>query len=180
MMDSCLNPDLVYQRRDQNLLTWSDSAIYIFTPQNGQVLLWTEVKGEDVLSDLQWQPSKWTYSWPTLINFTFILNRFIENQRIFDISVISSCFRFNTFALIVLFCRLVWCRSPPRWAVLSPWQWTSVPPLLVVCGALRWASAAAGVLDSSCRRLLHVPARHHHQQGKKAADLLFVHSHALF
>ncbi|TNN87025.1 Hermansky-Pudlak syndrome 5 protein [Liparis tanakae] len=30
--------------RDQNLLTWTDSAVYIFTPQNGQVLLWTEVK----------------------------------------------------------------------------------------------------------------------------------------
>lgn len=30
---------------DQNLLTWTDSAIYIFTPQNGQVLLWTEIKG---------------------------------------------------------------------------------------------------------------------------------------
>ncbi|KAM8891745.1 BLOC-2 complex member HPS5 isoform 2-T2 [Spinachia spinachia] len=29
---------------DQNLLTWTHSAIYIFTPQNGQVLLWTEVK----------------------------------------------------------------------------------------------------------------------------------------
>lgn len=29
---------------DQSLLTWTDSAIYIFTPQNGQVLLWTEVK----------------------------------------------------------------------------------------------------------------------------------------
>ncbi|KAM6937644.1 BLOC-2 complex member HPS5 [Xenentodon cancila] len=29
---------------DQNLLTWTDSGIYIFTPQNGQVLLWTEVK----------------------------------------------------------------------------------------------------------------------------------------
>ncbi|CAL9696958.1 unnamed protein product [Knipowitschia caucasica] len=29
---------------DQNLLTWTDSAIFIFTPQNGQVLLWTEVK----------------------------------------------------------------------------------------------------------------------------------------
>uniref|UniRef100_A0A8C7Y874 Hermansky-Pudlak syndrome 5 protein homolog n=1 Tax=Oryzias sinensis TaxID=183150 RepID=A0A8C7Y874_9TELE len=29
---------------DQNLLTWTDSAIYVFTPQNGQVLLWTEVK----------------------------------------------------------------------------------------------------------------------------------------
>ncbi|KAK7892111.1 hypothetical protein WMY93_024074 [Mugilogobius chulae] len=28
---------------DQNLLTWTDSAIFIFTPQNGQVLLWTEV-----------------------------------------------------------------------------------------------------------------------------------------
>ena len=31
---------------DQNLLTWTDSAIYIFTPQSGQVLLWTEVKGQ--------------------------------------------------------------------------------------------------------------------------------------
>uniref|UniRef100_A0A8B9RAT0 Hermansky-Pudlak syndrome 5 protein homolog n=1 Tax=Astyanax mexicanus TaxID=7994 RepID=A0A8B9RAT0_ASTMX len=30
---------------DQNLLTWTDSAIYIFTPQSGQVLLWTEIKG---------------------------------------------------------------------------------------------------------------------------------------
>ncbi|XP_013869075.1 BLOC-2 complex member HPS5 isoform X2 [Austrofundulus limnaeus] len=29
---------------DQNLLTWTDSAVYIFTPQNGQVLLWAEVK----------------------------------------------------------------------------------------------------------------------------------------
>uniref|UniRef100_A0AAR2KNT4 HPS5-like beta-propeller domain-containing protein n=1 Tax=Pygocentrus nattereri TaxID=42514 RepID=A0AAR2KNT4_PYGNA len=29
---------------DLNLLTWTDSAIYIFTPQSGQVLLWTEVK----------------------------------------------------------------------------------------------------------------------------------------
>lgn len=29
---------------DQHLLTWTDSAIYIFTPQSGQVLLWTEVK----------------------------------------------------------------------------------------------------------------------------------------
>uniref|UniRef100_A0A8C7LU25 Hermansky-Pudlak syndrome 5 protein homolog n=1 Tax=Oncorhynchus mykiss TaxID=8022 RepID=A0A8C7LU25_ONCMY len=29
---------------DQNLLTWTDSAIYVFTPQSGQVLLWTEVK----------------------------------------------------------------------------------------------------------------------------------------
>lgn len=29
---------------DQNLLTWTDSAIFIFTPQNGQVLLWTEVQ----------------------------------------------------------------------------------------------------------------------------------------
>ncbi|KAJ0069242.1 hypothetical protein NL108_003162, partial [Boleophthalmus pectinirostris] len=28
---------------DQNLLTWTDSAIFIFTPQNGQVLLWSEV-----------------------------------------------------------------------------------------------------------------------------------------
>ncbi|KAA0724780.1 Hermansky-Pudlak syndrome 5 protein [Triplophysa tibetana] len=29
---------------DQHLLTWTDSAIYIFTPHSGQVLLWTEVK----------------------------------------------------------------------------------------------------------------------------------------
>ncbi|XP_046890458.1 Hermansky-Pudlak syndrome 5 protein isoform X2 [Hypomesus transpacificus] len=29
---------------DQHLLTWTDSAIYIFTPQTGQVLLWSEVK----------------------------------------------------------------------------------------------------------------------------------------
>ncbi|XP_068595562.1 Hermansky-Pudlak syndrome 5 protein [Brachionichthys hirsutus] len=36
-------PRLIYLG-DQNLLTWTDSAIYIFTPQNGQVLLWTEVK----------------------------------------------------------------------------------------------------------------------------------------
>uniref|UniRef100_A0A8C1Q3L8 Hermansky-Pudlak syndrome 5 protein homolog n=1 Tax=Cyprinus carpio TaxID=7962 RepID=A0A8C1Q3L8_CYPCA len=27
---------------DQNLLSWTDSAIYIFTPHSGQVLLWTE------------------------------------------------------------------------------------------------------------------------------------------
>uniref|UniRef100_A0A3Q0RIW0 Hermansky-Pudlak syndrome 5 protein homolog n=1 Tax=Amphilophus citrinellus TaxID=61819 RepID=A0A3Q0RIW0_AMPCI len=37
-------PKLLYLG-DQNLLTWTDSAIYIFTPQNGQVLLWTEIKG---------------------------------------------------------------------------------------------------------------------------------------
>ncbi|KAM7002319.1 BLOC-2 complex member HPS5 [Tautogolabrus adspersus] len=36
-------PKLLYLG-DQNLLTWTDSAIYIFTPQNGQVLLWTEIK----------------------------------------------------------------------------------------------------------------------------------------
>ncbi|XP_015254684.1 PREDICTED: Hermansky-Pudlak syndrome 5 protein [Cyprinodon variegatus] len=36
-------PKLLYFG-DQNLLTWTDSAIFIFTPQNGQVLLWTEVK----------------------------------------------------------------------------------------------------------------------------------------
>ncbi|XP_073328031.1 Hermansky-Pudlak syndrome 5 protein [Pagrus major] len=36
-------PKLLYVG-DQNLLTWTDSAVYIFTPQNGQVLLWTEVK----------------------------------------------------------------------------------------------------------------------------------------
>nr|XP_057931098.1 Hermansky-Pudlak syndrome 5 protein [Doryrhamphus excisus] len=39
-------PKLLYFG-DQNLLSWTDSAIYIFTPHNGQVLLWTEVK--DVL-----------------------------------------------------------------------------------------------------------------------------------
>ncbi|XP_061630629.1 Hermansky-Pudlak syndrome 5 protein isoform X2 [Phyllopteryx taeniolatus] len=39
-------PKLLYFG-DQNLLTWTDSAIYIFTPHNGQVLLWTEIK--DVL-----------------------------------------------------------------------------------------------------------------------------------
>uniref|UniRef100_A0A3Q1G2D1 Hermansky-Pudlak syndrome 5 protein homolog n=1 Tax=Acanthochromis polyacanthus TaxID=80966 RepID=A0A3Q1G2D1_9TELE len=36
-------PKLLYLG-DQNLLTWTDSAIYIFTPQTGQVLLWSEVK----------------------------------------------------------------------------------------------------------------------------------------
>ncbi|XP_077372756.1 BLOC-2 complex member HPS5 isoform X1 [Festucalex cinctus] len=39
-------PKLLYFG-DQNLLTWTESAIYIFTPHNGQVLLWTELK--DVL-----------------------------------------------------------------------------------------------------------------------------------
>ncbi|XP_057693292.1 Hermansky-Pudlak syndrome 5 protein [Corythoichthys intestinalis] len=39
-------PKLLYFG-DQNLLTWTNSAIYIFTPHNGQVLLWTELK--DVL-----------------------------------------------------------------------------------------------------------------------------------
>ncbi|KAL0968832.1 hypothetical protein UPYG_G00272470 [Umbra pygmaea] len=29
---------------DQKLLTWTNSAIYIFTPQSGQLMLWTEVK----------------------------------------------------------------------------------------------------------------------------------------
>ncbi|XP_026775154.1 Hermansky-Pudlak syndrome 5 protein [Pangasianodon hypophthalmus] len=29
---------------DHNLLTWTDSAIYIFTPHSGQVLLWTKMK----------------------------------------------------------------------------------------------------------------------------------------
>ncbi|XP_017340973.1 Hermansky-Pudlak syndrome 5 protein isoform X1 [Ictalurus punctatus] len=29
---------------DHNLLTWTDSAIYIFTPHSGQVLLWTKIK----------------------------------------------------------------------------------------------------------------------------------------
>ncbi|XP_076589718.1 BLOC-2 complex member HPS5 [Chaetodon auriga] len=36
-------PKLLYLG-DQNLLTWTDSAIYIFTPQSGHLLLWTEVK----------------------------------------------------------------------------------------------------------------------------------------
>lgn len=35
----------LFLNRDQNLLTWTDSAIYIFTPHNGHVLLWTELKG---------------------------------------------------------------------------------------------------------------------------------------
>uniref|UniRef100_A0A8C9X5B7 Hermansky-Pudlak syndrome 5 protein homolog n=1 Tax=Sander lucioperca TaxID=283035 RepID=A0A8C9X5B7_SANLU len=35
---------IAFPKLDQNLLTWTDSAIYVFTPQNGQVLLWTEVK----------------------------------------------------------------------------------------------------------------------------------------
>uniref|UniRef100_A0A669FC51 Hermansky-Pudlak syndrome 5 protein homolog n=1 Tax=Oreochromis niloticus TaxID=8128 RepID=A0A669FC51_ORENI len=35
---------IAFPKLDQNLLTWTDSAIYIFTPQNGQLLLWTEVK----------------------------------------------------------------------------------------------------------------------------------------
>uniref|UniRef100_A0A8C9VEM0 Hermansky-Pudlak syndrome 5 protein homolog n=1 Tax=Scleropages formosus TaxID=113540 RepID=A0A8C9VEM0_SCLFO len=36
-------PKLLYLS-DQNLLTWTDSAIYVFVPQCGQVLLWTEIK----------------------------------------------------------------------------------------------------------------------------------------
>ncbi|KAM3870325.1 BLOC-2 complex member HPS5 [Diretmus argenteus] len=36
-------PKLLYLG-DQHLLTWTDSAIYVFTPQSGQVLLWTEIK----------------------------------------------------------------------------------------------------------------------------------------
>uniref|UniRef100_A0AAY4DEX7 Hermansky-Pudlak syndrome 5 protein homolog n=1 Tax=Denticeps clupeoides TaxID=299321 RepID=A0AAY4DEX7_9TELE len=39
---------LAFPRLDQNLLTWTDSAIYMFTPQSGQVLLWTEIKGKDL------------------------------------------------------------------------------------------------------------------------------------
>uniref|UniRef100_A0A8C3A8M1 Hermansky-Pudlak syndrome 5 protein homolog n=1 Tax=Cyclopterus lumpus TaxID=8103 RepID=A0A8C3A8M1_CYCLU len=35
---------IAFPKLDQNLLTWTHSAVYIFTPQNGQVLLWTEVK----------------------------------------------------------------------------------------------------------------------------------------
>uniref|UniRef100_A0AAY5L7G0 Hermansky-Pudlak syndrome 5 protein homolog n=1 Tax=Esox lucius TaxID=8010 RepID=A0AAY5L7G0_ESOLU len=35
---------IAFPRLDQKLLTWTDSAIYVFTPQSGQVLLWTEVK----------------------------------------------------------------------------------------------------------------------------------------
>ncbi|MBN3320069.1 HPS5 protein, partial [Atractosteus spatula] len=34
----------VFLCSDQYLLTWTDSAIYIFVPQSAQVLLWTEVK----------------------------------------------------------------------------------------------------------------------------------------
>ncbi len=54
---------------DQNLLTWTDSAIYIFTPHSGQVLLWTEVKGErslfnlyEVLSMKLYNAQKYIYS----------------------------------------------------------------------------------------------------------------------
>ncbi|XP_023675435.2 Hermansky-Pudlak syndrome 5 protein [Paramormyrops kingsleyae] len=36
-------PRLLYLS-DQNLLTWTESAIYIFVPQCDQVLLWTEIK----------------------------------------------------------------------------------------------------------------------------------------
>ncbi|KAJ8252218.1 hypothetical protein COCON_G00215300 [Conger conger] len=36
-------PRLLYLS-DQNLLTWTDSAMYVFVPQSGQVLLWTEIK----------------------------------------------------------------------------------------------------------------------------------------
>ncbi|XP_029909654.1 BLOC-2 complex member HPS5 [Myripristis murdjan] len=36
-------PKLLYLG-EQHLLTWTDSAIYIFTPQSGQVLLWAEIK----------------------------------------------------------------------------------------------------------------------------------------
>ncbi|KAM4618973.1 BLOC-2 complex member HPS5 [Polymixia lowei] len=36
-------PKLLYLG-DQHLLTWTDSAVYIFTPQSGQVLLWSEIK----------------------------------------------------------------------------------------------------------------------------------------
>uniref|UniRef100_A0A4W4GN77 Hermansky-Pudlak syndrome 5 protein homolog n=1 Tax=Electrophorus electricus TaxID=8005 RepID=A0A4W4GN77_ELEEL len=35
---------------DQHLLTWTHTAIYIFTPQSGQVLLWTVVKGEQKMA----------------------------------------------------------------------------------------------------------------------------------
>ncbi|XP_051979413.1 BLOC-2 complex member HPS5-like [Xyrauchen texanus] len=35
----------LHQFGEQNLLTWTDSAIYVFIPHSGQVLLWTEVKG---------------------------------------------------------------------------------------------------------------------------------------
>ncbi|KAM6960632.1 BLOC-2 complex member HPS5 [Aplochiton taeniatus] len=40
---SLVFPKLLYLG-DQHLLTWRDSAVYIFTPQSGQVLLWTEIK----------------------------------------------------------------------------------------------------------------------------------------
>lgn len=39
---------LMYLCRDQHLLTWTDSAIYIFRPQSGQVLLWSEIKGTTI------------------------------------------------------------------------------------------------------------------------------------
>uniref|UniRef100_A0A8C5ABB6 Hermansky-Pudlak syndrome 5 protein homolog n=1 Tax=Gadus morhua TaxID=8049 RepID=A0A8C5ABB6_GADMO len=37
---------------DQHLLTWTDSAIYIFRPQSGQVLLWSEIKDSGVRGKL--------------------------------------------------------------------------------------------------------------------------------
>ncbi|XP_010792750.1 Hermansky-Pudlak syndrome 5 protein [Notothenia coriiceps] len=54
---------------DQNLLTWTDSAIYIFTPQNGQVLLWTEVKGVLILLPPQIPP---TILWSGEANVEFM------------------------------------------------------------------------------------------------------------
>ncbi|KAF7659859.1 hypothetical protein LDENG_00292180 [Lucifuga dentata] len=36
-------PKLLYFG-EQHLLTWTDSAIYVFTPQSGQLLLWSEVE----------------------------------------------------------------------------------------------------------------------------------------
>lgn len=40
---------------DHNLLTWTDSAVYIFTPHTGQVLLWTKIKGKKHASKLSYK-----------------------------------------------------------------------------------------------------------------------------
>lgn len=68
-----------------------------------------------------------------------------------------------------LFCRCSRHCSPPQWALLSPWQRTSVSLLPVICRALHRTSATTGVLASRCCSLLYVPACNHHQQGKKAS-----------
>lgn len=75
----------------------------------------------------------------------------------------------NWSKLVCLVFRLGWYCSLPQRALLSSWQRTSVPPLTVICWALRGASSAEGVLASRCCSVLYVSARSHHQQGKTAA-----------